>query len=105
MSSKMSETIAKWIDIKEKIAELEKKHEKYRNMIQDFMEKEDMTELPYVDSNNKKYSIKKSILHRETLSKKDIPSHLWDQYHKTSSYTMLRLSEKEKKEKKEKKEC
>jgi hypothetical protein len=105
MSSKMSETIAKWIDMKEKIAELEKKHEKYRNMIQDFMEKDNITELPYVDSNNKKYSIKKSILHRETLSKKDIPSHLWDQYHKTSSYTMLRLSENEKKEKKEKKDC
>lgn len=97
--SKMSETIAKWIDIKEKIAELEKKHEKYRNMIQDFMEKDNITELPYVDSNNKKYSIKKSILHRETLSKKDIPSDLWDKYHKTSSYTMIRLSTNEKKEK------
>ena len=104
--SKISETIAKWIDLKEKIAELEKKHEKYRNIIQDFMEKDDMTELPYVDSNNKKYSIKKSILHRETLSKKDIPSHLWDQYHKTSSYTMLRLSEKnEKKESVKNKDC
>jgi hypothetical protein len=95
--SKISETIAKWIEMKEKIAELEKKHEKYRNMIQDFMEKDDITELPYVYSNNKKYSIKKSILHRETLSKKDIPSHLWDQYHKTSSYTMIRLGEKKEK--------
>ena len=75
--------------------ELEKKYEKYRIIIQNSMEKDDLAELSHIDKidPSKKYTIKKSTLHRETISKKDVPIHLWDQYHKTSSYTVIRLCE------------
>lgn len=92
----LSETITKWIETKQRLSELEKKHEKYRSIIQSAMEKDNLSELQHTDKADpsKKYVIKKSTLHRETISKNDIPVHLWEQYHKTSSYIVIRVCDK-----------
>jgi hypothetical protein len=99
-SSKLNETIAKYIETKEKISELEKKVEKYREYIEYYMNKDNIDEIPY-----QSHLIKKYTLTRETISKKDVPKHIWDEYHKKSTSTCIRILNKKDKntEKNEKK--
>lgn len=107
MSSKSSnsndtinETIQKYIETKEKLSELEKKADKYRDYIEYYMKKDMLSEITYSNHIIKKYTIT-----RETISKKDVPQHIWDEYHKTSTSTMIRILKKNDKnnDKKEKK--
>lgn len=89
--TKLDETIEKFIEVKEKIAELEKRHERYREYIEKEMNKNDREELTY-----KNYLIKKSVMKRETLSKKDVPQKVWDECHKTVMYSVIRVVNKNK---------
>jgi hypothetical protein len=98
-SSKLSDTISKYIEIKEKLSELEKKSEKYRDYIEHCMNKDDLSEMPYSS-----YIIKKYVLTRETISKKDVPKSIWDEYHKKSSSTVIRILNKKDKKDDEKRE-
>lgn len=89
--SKLDETIEKFIEVKERIAELEKKHERYREYIEKEMNKMDKDEITYQN-----YLIKKSVMKRETLSKKDVPRQIWDECHKTAMYSVIRVINKNK---------
>ena len=97
-NSKITDAISKYIEIKEKLAELEKKADKCRDYIEYYMNKDDLNEIPFSS-----YLVKKYTLTRETISKKDVPKHIWDEYHKKSSSTVIRILNKKENEKKEKK--
>ena len=99
MSSKRSEksdaksdAITKFIELKEKMAELEKRYDKYRAYIQKDMEKNGEDEIRH-SIGNRSYVIKKSLLKRESLSKRDVPAKVWEECHKTVMYTVIRVKE------------
>lgn len=89
--SDFKDFLSKYIETKNKLKELEKKTEKYNKMIQEYMVKENMNSLIH-EHDNQRYKFKKSIVSRDTISKKDLPVDIWDKYSKSSSYVMLHLS-------------
>jgi hypothetical protein len=94
----ISETIAKFIEAKQKLAEWEKRHEKYRTIIEDHMRDQDLSSIEQkVDETD--YIIKKIVISRETLGKKDVPADIWERYSKSTRYTMLRVDKKNEKKK------
>jgi len=88
----MSESdLTKFIETKLKLDELQKRHDKYRKIIEEHMMNDGLTSLEHtVDS--QKYKIKKSLMSRESISKKELPQDIWDKYCKSSSYTTLRIT-------------
>lgn len=81
------EDISKFIEIKIKMDELQKRHDKYRKIIEEHMLKQGLNSLEHQN-----YKIKKSLLSRESISKKELPQDIWDKYCKSSSYTTLRIT-------------
>jgi len=87
-----SEAITKFIELKEKLAEMEKKYEKYRLYIEKDMEKNGENEIHH-SIGNRSYTITKSLMKRESLAKKDVPPKVWEECHKTVMYTVIRIKE------------
>jgi len=87
-----SEAITKFIELKEKLAEMEKKYEKYRLYIEKDMEKNSEHEIRH-SIGNRSYTITKSLMKRESLAKKDVPPKIWEECHKTVMYTVIRVKE------------
>lgn len=88
-----NEVIAKFIEAKQKIAEWEKRHEKYKTMIEEHMRDRDLATIDHtIDETS--YQIKKLIMNRETLCKKDVPADIWERYSKSTRYTMIRVDKK-----------
>jgi len=82
----INESLTKFIEIKNKLEELQKRYEKYRKIVEDHMTKDGLTVLTH-DS----YEIKKIPMHRETISKKELPKDVWEKYSKALSYSMIRV--------------
>ena len=95
----ISETINKFIEAKQKLADWEKRHDKYKTIIEEYMRDRDLSSLQH-SSEDIDYEIKKLIMNRETLSKKDVPADVWERYSKSTRYTMIRLDKKQNKNKK-----
>lgn len=91
-----NEMIAKFIEAKQKIAEWEKRHEKYKTQIEEYMRDRDLTTIDHTNDDIS-YQIKKLIMNRETLCKKDVPVDIWERYSKSTRYTMIRVDKKNKK--------
>lgn len=90
MSSIQSD-LSKFIETKLKLDELQKRHDKYRKIIEEHMIKEGLNMINHkIDNQN--YKIKKSLMSRESISKKELPQEIWDKYCKSSSYSTLRIS-------------
>lgn len=85
------EDISKFIEIKLKMDELQKRHDKYRKIIEEHMLQQGLTSIEKL-VNGQNYKIKKSLLSRESISKKELPQDIWDKYCKSSSYTTLRIT-------------
>jgi|Laugresu1bdmlbsd_1035121.scaffolds.fasta_scaffold06897_2 hypothetical protein len=83
---------SKYIETKNKLKELEKKADKYNKIIQDYMTKENINSFEH-DHEDKTYKFKKSIVARESISKKELPSEIWDKYCKSTSYVMISMKE------------
>lgn len=84
--------LANWFEAKQRIAELEKKCEKYKTIADKIM------------NIRGEYSIKSKTLllskydmERQSIGKKDVPKDIWNTYAKTSSFSTYRLSEIKKK--------
>lgn len=93
----MDDILTKFIETKSKIDELEKKHEKYRKMIEEYMMKEDLEKIEHYNQvDGQKYKLKKMMMSRETISKKELPKDIWDKYCKSSTYSMIRLTKSKK---------
>ena len=88
--SDLDSTIAKFIETKNKLEDLQKRHERYRKIIEEHMISEGVVELTQkVDSDS--YQIKKTLMTRETISKKELPKEVWDRYSKASSFSIIRV--------------
>jgi len=88
--SDVESTIAKFIETKNKLEDLQKRHERYRKIIEEHMISEGVVELTQkVDSDS--YQIKKTLMTRETISKKELPKEVWDRYSKASSFSIIRV--------------
>ena len=83
--------LTKFIETKIKLDELQKRHDKYRKIVEEYMLQEGFTSLEHI-LDNQKYKIKKSLMSRESISKKELPQEIWDKYCKSSSFTTLRIS-------------
>ncbi len=83
--------LTKFIETKIKLDELQKRHDKYRKIVEEHMLQDGLTSLDHT-IDNQKYQIKKSLMSRESISKKELPQEIWDRYCKSSSYTTLRIS-------------
>lgn len=92
----LDDVIAKFIEAKQKIAEWEKRHEKYKTQIEEYMRDRDLTTIDHTNDDTS-YQIKKIIMNRETLCKKDVPADIWERYSKSTRYTMIRVDKKNKK--------
>jgi hypothetical protein len=79
------------------MAEWEKRHDKYRKIIEEYMRDRDVVTIPHTDEHENEYEVKKLALSRETLAKKDVPVDVWEKYSKATRYTMIRLDKKKKK--------
>ena len=85
------EDICKFIETKMKMDELQKRHDKYRKIVEEHMLQQGLTSIEK-QINGQNYKIKKSLLSRESISKKELPQDIWDKYCKSSSYTTLRIT-------------
>lgn len=85
------EDISKFIETKIKMDEIQKRHDKYRKIVEEHMIQNGITTIEQT-VNGQNYKIKKSLLSRESISKKELPQDIWDRYCKSSSYTTLRIS-------------
>ena len=88
-----NDVIAKFIESKQKIAEWEKRHEKYKTQLEEYMRDRDLTTIDHTNDGTS-YQIKKLIMNRETLCKKDVPADIWERYSKSTRYTMIRVDKK-----------
>jgi hypothetical protein len=88
-----NDVIAKFIEAKQKIAEWEKRHEKYKTQLEEYMRDRDLTTIDHTNDGTS-YQIKKLIMNRETLCKKDVPADIWERYSKSTRYTMIRVDKK-----------
>lgn len=91
--SDISNIISKFVEAKQKLAEWEKRHEKYRMLIEDHMRQNDLTTIDQTVDETP-YHLKKIMMNRETLCKKDVPNDIWEKYSKSTRYVMLRLDKK-----------
>lgn len=92
------ELLEKWFKTKSEISLLEKKCDKYKRCAEKIMEELDKNT---ISSSN--YTLKKVDMSRNTISKNDVPSEIWNKYSKKSSFSSYYLNSKTKKSPKRKK--
>lgn len=90
-NNNFSEYLTKFIETKNKLSELEKRHEKYRRLIEEYMNKNEISNISH-NIDDISYNIKKTLSSRQTLSKKDVPQDIWNRYCKTSSFSVISVS-------------
>jgi hypothetical protein len=90
MSNDKNSIFDKFIEIKEKLSELEKKHEKYRKMVEDIMIYDNVNTISH-KSGNDTYQIKKTLSARQSVCKADLPEEIWEKYAKTSTFHIIRV--------------
>ena len=83
--------IQKWADAKTEIAELEKKINKYKRLVDRFMDEKGSNTVTSSD-----YTLRRKEMSRATISKKNVPKKIWDEYSKSSTYKAYYLSKKNK---------
>lgn len=83
----IEELLSNWFEAKQRLAELEKKCDKYKLMADRIMNIRGEDTLK-----TRNFKLTKSDMERETLSKKDVPKDIWNMYAKVSSFSTFRLT-------------
>jgi hypothetical protein len=83
----------KFIQLKQKLDELQERHDKYRQYVEEYMLKENLVLVEHT-VDGKSYNIKKSLMSRESIAKKELPEDIWNRYCKSSSFTTIRVLKK-----------
>lgn len=91
--SSIHESLTKFIESKQKLGEIEKRVEKYREMVDNYMKETGKDVLSH-SIGSEKYVIKRTSSSRETVCKKDLPSEIWQKYYKTSRFSVINISKK-----------
>jgi hypothetical protein len=89
MDDDINNLLDKWYEAKQEISSLEKKIEKYKMYIEDIMNKRNIDVL-----SSDKITVQRKEQNRTTISKKDLPSDIWDRYCKELFYNVFYISKK-----------
>jgi len=84
--------LEKWYKIKQEIALLEKKCDKYKKYAEKIMNDQEVNLL-----SNQVYSLTKREMNRAVLLKEDIPRDIWNKYSKSITYPMYVIKKKKEK--------
>lgn len=84
--NKLETLLSEWSNLKRQLDKLNQQDERIKKLIHQEMDTLNKDKLL---SNN--YSVSRKKIQRESVNKKDIPSNIWNEYKKTSSYYMLTL--------------
>ena len=87
----INDLLSNWYETKLQIANLEKKCDKYKKYSEKILD-----ELGKNKYESKNFSIKRTNMSRSTISKKDVPSDIWNEYSNTSTYTAYYIVPKNK---------
>jgi hypothetical protein len=98
MDEDINSLLDKWYEAKQEISSLEKKIEKYKMYVEDIMNKRNIDIL-----SSDKIIVQRKEQNRTTISKKDLPSDIWDRYCKELFYNVFYISKKGNKIRKSKK--
>lgn len=90
-SLNISDSITKFIEIKTKLTELEKRYEKYRKIVENHMNDNELSKITHTIGDDT-YSIKKTSMSRQSVCKKDLPADIWNKYCKTSMYNVINVN-------------
>lgn len=87
MDIDIDDLLSNWYKAKQEIYLLEQKCEKYKKVSEKIMSQLDKNTL-----NTSSYSLKKIDIVRNTISKNDVPSDIWDKYSKRNKYSSFYLT-------------
>jgi hypothetical protein len=82
----MDDYLKEWDNIKREIKDLKEKEEKIKQRLNKIL---DDKKVPSFKTKN--YRVKRMIINKGTLPKKSCPTDVWDKYHKTTTFTVLKL--------------
>jgi hypothetical protein len=82
----ISIVLDKWYETKKEISELEKKLEKYKKIVDKYF---DYNDINSISDNN--FVLKRKEIIKNTVSKKDLPTEIWNKYSKESKYNSYYL--------------
>jgi hypothetical protein len=88
-TSDIQNLVKKWADAKTEIADLEKKIEKYKRVVNRFMDEKGNNTIT-----SSQYTLRRKEMTRATISKKNVPTEIWNKYSKPSTYKAYYLSKK-----------
>lgn len=79
--SDIERDIERYLSLKEELSSLEKKVDKYKQRVEEYMEKNKKDKLMY-----DKYIVTRNLTKRSTISKKNVPSDIFNRYSTETSY-------------------
>ncbi|GEM_PF-4747596 len=80
--------LERWSQAKTEMREIEKRIEKYKRLAKRVMDSQDINNL-----SSDCYTLKRKNISRTTISKRDVPDHIWEKYARKCSYPVYYLSE------------
>jgi hypothetical protein len=83
------EVFKKYYEIYDEIKKLEKRQQRYKELIYDILESENTNKISSLN-----YIIEKKMIKSERINKSDIPNDLWNKYSKKSIYNTLLVKKK-----------
>ena len=83
------EVFKKYYEIYDEIKKLEKRQQRYKELIYDILESENTNKISSLN-----YIIEKKLIKSERINKSDIPNELWNKYSKKSMYNTLLVKKK-----------
>lgn len=89
MNSNIRQIIENWYTYKRQADELEKKIDRCKEIIKEYMNENDAN---IIVSDN--HVVKRSKHTREHINKKDLPQDIWNKYNKSSEYWLYKVTEK-----------
>ena len=87
--SDIDELLKKWYDTKQEISLLEAKCEKFKKYADKIMKDSNTHVL-----SNSMFTLQKKEMSRSSISKKNMPSELWNKYSTTSTFNTYNLTKK-----------
>lgn len=88
-NQELKDIIEDWYQLKKRVSELEKRIELNRDQIIEYMNTNDIDTVLSGD-----LCVKKTVLERETITKKDIPSELWVKYARKNKSYMYKVGKR-----------
>ncbi len=85
----IKEKVSEWYKMKEQSAFFDKRANKLRNEIIEYMNEINIDSIMTSD-----YIVKKKEMSRESVTKKDLPQDVWDKYCKKLNYETLTIKER-----------